>query len=178
MRLVHAPAAFARPMVQRKLFRPSFKVRSSICPQGLDAEKDIWCLSNYCRYPLRAGLQATLPHMCRWMQAARRVVSDHCPLDSLDSIALPLQVRLEIRYRGRLSLPVRVDVATMVDAQLAKPSTWRPDQNPAQAEIENTRIIRHIQVGSCACCIGWFSSLQPSTGSKVAQPVWPVEGGQ
>lgn len=26
MRLVHAPAAFARPMVQRKLFRPSFKV--------------------------------------------------------------------------------------------------------------------------------------------------------
>jgi hypothetical protein len=29
MRLVHAPAAFARPMVQRKLFRPSFKVNLS-----------------------------------------------------------------------------------------------------------------------------------------------------
>lgn len=56
-------------------------------------------------------------------------------------------MRLEIRFRGRLSLPVRVDVATMVDAQLAKPSAWRPDQNSAQAEIENTRIIRHIQVG-------------------------------
>ncbi len=54
-------------------------------------------------------------------------------------------MRLEIRYRGRLSLPVRVDVATMVDAQLAKPAAWKPDQNPAQAEIENTRMIRHIQ---------------------------------
>lgn len=27
MRLVQAPAAFAFPLVQRKLFRPSFKVR-------------------------------------------------------------------------------------------------------------------------------------------------------
>lgn len=27
MRLVQAPAAFAYPLVQRKLFRPSFKVR-------------------------------------------------------------------------------------------------------------------------------------------------------
>lgn len=56
-------------------------------------------------------------------------------------------MRLEIRFRGRLSLPVRVDVATMVDAQLAKPAAWKLDQSPAQAEIENTRIIRHIQVG-------------------------------
>lgn len=75
-----------------------------------------------------------------------------------------LQVRLEIRFRGRLSLPVRVDVATMVDAQLAKPSSWKPDQNPAQAEIENTRIIRHIQVRLCiavvegGCCHSAFAS--------------------
>lgn len=82
----------------------------------------------------------------------------------------PQQVRLEIRYRGRLSLPVRVDVATMVDAQLAKPSTWRPDQNPAQAEIENTRIIRHIQVSSCARRGGWSSCPGASSICKAVQP--------
>lgn len=87
-----------------------------------------------------------LHHKCRQERPCstwRDAFFDRLKLRQLPANAQ--QVRLDIRFRGRLSLPVRVDVATMVDAQLAKPAAWKPDQNPAQAEIENTRMIRHIQ---------------------------------
>ncbi len=53
---------------------------------------------------------------------------------------------MKVQWRGQLSLPVRCDAATMVDAQVARPASWRPDPSLALADLDNTRVIRHLQV--------------------------------
>ena len=63
-----------------------------------------------------------------------------------DKLFLALQVRVEMQYKGSLSLPMTMEVHAINDATYSKVAAWLPDSDKMQAELEGNRISRHLNV--------------------------------
>jgi hypothetical protein len=89
-------------------------------------------------------------------------------MKKLISLSPRSQVRVEMQYKGSLSLPMTMEVYAINDATYSKVAAWLPGSDKMQAELEGNRISRHLNVSSHA--MFQQSPAMPSKRNAKAPP--------